>query len=110
MARYTNLFKTESSIPTLRQSLISTLQSCDFNLIYETADYLVAKEKPGQVSISQLATIELLINPPTSQDNEVKISLVVKNEELPLRRNNHCQKVFETVNQAISTSTLWQPS
>jgi hypothetical protein len=27
--------------------------------------------------------------------------LVVKNEELPLQQNNHCQRMFETVSQAI---------
>jgi hypothetical protein len=72
-------------------------------MIYEQDDYLVAKEKPGQVALSQLATIEVLINPPTSSLEEAKINLVVRNEELPLNRDNHCQRLFEEINQALVT-------
>jgi hypothetical protein len=102
MARYTNFLTVPKSIPSLRDSIADSLKSCGLSLIYEAGDYLVAKEKPGQVSLSQLATIEVLINPPTSNLEAAKVNLVVRNEELPLHRNNHCQKVFETVNEAIS--------
>jgi hypothetical protein len=70
-------------------------------MVYETGDYLVAKEKPGQVSLAQLTTIEILINPPTVAAESGWVNLVVKNEELPLSRNNHCEQVFSAVNQAI---------
>jgi hypothetical protein len=102
MARYTNLLTVPKSIPSLRDSIADSLKSCGLSLIYEAGDYLVAKEKPGQVTFSQLATIEVLINPPTSNLEAAKVNLVVRNEELPLHRNNHCQKVFETVNEAIT--------
>ncbi|MBE9079755.1 hypothetical protein IQ241_21080 [Romeria aff. gracilis LEGE 07310] len=101
MARYTNFFITGSSLPEVHQSLVAVLQSCDLTLVYEDSSYIVAKEKPGQVSFGQLATVELLINPPTTQSG-AKVDLVVKNEELPLRAENHCHDVFQVVNQAIS--------
>jgi hypothetical protein len=104
MARYTNLLTVPKSIPCLRDSIADSLKSCGLSLIYEAGDYLVAKEKPGHVSLAQLATIEVLINPPTSNLEEAKVNLVVRNEELPLHRDNHCQRVFETVNQAISAA------
>ena len=110
MARYTNLFTTTSpdSVPELKIALADTLRACNLNLIYETQDYLVAKEKPGQVSYTKLATIEVLINPPLSGQHEAQVNLVVKNEELPLNRNNHCQRVFQADNQAIHATRPWQ--
>jgi hypothetical protein len=103
MARYTNFLTVPSSVPSLRASIASTLKSCGLNMIYEQEDYLVAKEKPGDVTFSQLATIEVMITPPSSSIAEAKINLVVRNEELPLHRDNHCQRVFEEVNQALVT-------
>lgn len=101
MARYTNFFITGSPLSEVHQSLVAVLESCDLTLIYEHSSYIVAKEKPGQVSFGQLATVELMINPPTSQ-GAAKVDLVVKNEELPLRTENHCHAVFQVVNQAIT--------
>ncbi|HEY9761035.1 MAG TPA: hypothetical protein V6D07_00845 [Trichocoleus sp.] len=106
MARYTNFFKVPRPSSSLRDSLVSSLKSCDLNMVYEAADYLVAKEKPGQVSLSQLATVEVLINPPTTESAEAKVNLVVKNEELALSANNHCHRIFEVVNEAIEAAAV----
>lgn len=105
MARYTNLFMTLVPANNLRQSLADVLQSCDLTLIYEASDYLVAKEKPGQVSYSQLATVEVLINPSVASNDKSTVNLVVKNEELPLKTNNHCHQVFQAVNRAITIAS-----
>ncbi|MEL7520073.1 MAG: hypothetical protein AAF050_09480 [Cyanobacteria bacterium J06649_5] len=102
MARYTNFFMTGSSSEEINKALVSALEACDLNLIYQDPVCIVAKEKPGKVSFAQLATVELLINPPTIEAGGSKIDLVVKNEELPLRTQNHCREVFSLVNQAIS--------
>lgn len=106
MARYTNFIKVPRATSSLRDSLVTSLKSCDLNMVYEAADYLVAKEKPGQVSLSQLATIEVLINPPTTESAEAKVNLVVKNEELALSANNHCHRIFEVVNEAIEAAAV----
>ena len=108
MARYTNLFTSLDTVPNLRQTLAKTLKSCGLNLVYETSDYLLAQEKPGQVSYLQLATVEVFITPPRLGKNRVEVNLVVKNEELALRRNNHCQRIFEQVNQAIADADGWK--
>jgi len=101
MARYTNSLPVSTATARLRDSLVGTLQSCGLKMIYETKDYLVAKEQPGQVSLAQLTTIEVLINPPTVATNSTWVNLVVKNEELPLRVNNHCEQMFSAVSEAI---------
>ncbi len=102
MARYTNFFMTRSSQEAISHSLVSALEACDLNLVYQDPVCIVAKERPGQVSFAQLATVELLISPPTIESGGSKIDLVVKNEELPLRAQNHCKEVFSQINQAIS--------
>ena len=102
MARYTNFFMTGASSEEINHALVGALETCDLNLVYQDPVCIVAKEKPGQVPFAQLATIELLINPPTVESNGSKIDLVVKNEELPLRTQNHCKEIFTRVNQAIT--------
>lgn len=104
MARYTTSLPVSTATVRLRDSIITTLQSCGLSMVYETKDYLVAKEQPGGVPFAKLATIEVLINPPTVAAESTWVNLVVKNEELPLSRNNHCEQVFSTVNQAIGAA------
>ena len=101
MARYTNFFMTGSSSEEINKALVSALEACDLNLIYQDPVCIVAKEKPGKVSFAQLATVELLINQPTIEAGGSKIDLVVKNEELPLRTQNHSREVYSLLNQAI---------
>lgn len=103
MARYTNLLPiSEPAMPqSLGASIVQTLENCGLSMVYANKDYFVAKEKPGQVGLAQLTTIEVMINQPTSMAETTRINLVVKNEELPLQQNNHCQRVFEAVSQAI---------
>ncbi len=109
MARYTNLFKACGSTQDLRRSLVGILESCGLNLIYETRSYLVAKEQPGYVdSYAQLATVEVSIDYSEQQETTTCVNLIVKNEELPLQIDNHCQHIFEIVNQAIALNEGWQ--
>lgn len=68
----------------------------------------MAKEKPGHVTFSQLATVEILINSSPLEEADVRVNLVVKNEELPLKTNNHCQRVFERVNRTFVENQNWQ--
>lgn len=110
MARYTNLFTAIGSTLDLKQSVMRVFQDCGLSLVYETKDYLVAKEKPGQVAFSKLATVEVLINPTVNDEIDARVNLVVKNEELPIHRDNHCQQVFSTVNQAIASIDAWNPA
>ena len=106
MARYTTLYKAMSSLTQIRERVVDNLASCNLNLIYENEEYLVAKEKPGGVKHDYLTTVEVLINPPTVSEPSTRIDLIVQNQELPLRKDNHCYQIFEVVNQAISNISL----
>ncbi|MEM6252397.1 MAG: hypothetical protein AAF821_05690 [Cyanobacteria bacterium P01_D01_bin.156] len=107
MARYTNLFVSVLPARNLRESLPDVLQSCGLHMVYQDGDYMMAKELPGGVSYSQLATVEVLIGSTETTTEQVRensaatVNLVVKNEELPLKANNHCRQIFQRVNQAI---------
>lgn len=109
MARYTSLFTVEVSFDRFRQLLSDLLKSCNFDVIYDTEDYLVAREVPGRVAFAKLVTVEVLIDNRLSTANaEVKMNFVVKNEELPLKTDNHCRQMFNRVNQAVAESPKWQ--
>ncbi|MEM6450660.1 MAG: hypothetical protein AAF703_10140 [Cyanobacteria bacterium P01_D01_bin.105] len=95
---------TSSSQEDISQMLVSAIEACDLNLVYNDPVCIVAKERPGKVAFAQLATIELLISPPTAEHGGAKIDLVVKNEELPLRAQNHCKEVFGEIDQAIAAA------
>ena len=108
MARYTCSFIVAFPVGHLRHLLVEVLQGCNLDIIYETADYMMAREIPGQVSFARLVAVEVLIDKTTATDTETRIHLVIKNEELPLQVDNHCRKMFDLVSQAIAENRHWQ--
>ena len=108
MARYTCLFTVATPVENLQRLLTELLEACNFDIIYQTADYLMAREVPGSVAFSKLVVVEVLIDRTTATDREVRMNTVVKNEELPLQVDNHCRQMFNLVNQAIAQSKHMQ--
>jgi len=108
MARYTCSFIIAVPLERLQQVLIEVLESCNFDIIYNTGDYLMAREIPGHVSFAKLVTVEVLIDKSTATDQEVRMNFVIKNEELPLQVDNHCHQMFHQVQQAIAQNRHWQ--
>ena len=110
MARYISSYTVALPIDRLRQVLIEVLKSCPIDLVYESGsgDYIMARETPGQVSFAKLVTVEVLIDRTTATETETRMSLVIKNEELPLQIDNHCRQMFDLVNQAILSNRQWQ--
>ncbi|MCM0593397.1 MAG: hypothetical protein HEQ35_01235 [Gloeotrichia echinulata IR180] len=107
MARYTCSFIVSVAIDHLQPLLVGLLQDCELDVQYYTADYIMAREIPGNVSFSKLVTVEVLIDKSTATETETRLSIVVKNEELPLQLDNHCRQMFEFVKQAIEHSRHW---
>jgi hypothetical protein len=108
MARYTCSFVIAVPLESLQHLLIEVLQSCHFEIIYNTGDYLMAREIPGQVSFAKLVTVEALIDKSTATEHEVRMSFVIKNEELPLQVDNHCHQVSGRVQRAIADNRHWR--
>lgn len=107
MARYTNFFASVLPASNLREALPDVLQRCGLNMVYQDGDYIMAKEKPGHVAYSQLATVEVIIDSAKERqpNRSSTVNLVVKNEELPLKQNNHCRQIFQIVTQAIDMAS-----
>lgn len=108
MARYTCAFTVAVKSEQLRYLLVEVLQACDLDIIYDTSDYLMAREIPGQLPFAKVVTVEVLIDRTTATDTDTRMNLVIKNEELPLQLDNHCYQIFQMVNQAIIDNQNWQ--
>lgn len=76
--------------------------------MYDTDDYVMAREIPGRVSFTKLVTAEVSIDPATDTSDLVKLNFLVKNDELPLNANNHCRQIFDLLRVAISHNYDWQ--
>jgi hypothetical protein len=107
MARYTCKFILSVPIDHLQTLLVQLLQDCNLEVQYYTTDYIMAREVPGQVTFSKLITVEVLIDKTTSTEVESRVNVVIKNEELPLHRDNHCRQMFEFVKEAIENCCHW---
>jgi hypothetical protein len=109
MSRYVCHFLVNISSQHVRSPLKKLLEACGLEPIHEVEDYLMAREIPGRVSFARLVTVEVLIDVTNATQESVKLSFVVKNEELPLNSNNHCRQVFDTLRIAIADRHDWQP-
>lgn len=109
MARYTCFFAVSyGNNLNLRQSIKEILLNCSLDIIYDQSEYIMAREIPGNVSLAKLVSVEVMIDGTTATEAKTRVSLVVKNEELPLRVANHCYQVFERVNSTIALNQNWQ--
>lgn len=108
MARYTCLFTVSVPVENVQALLIEVLEACNLEIIYASGDYIMGREIPGQIPFSKLVTVEVLMDRTTATDHEIRMSCVIKNEELPLQIDNHCRKMFDLVNQTITENRHWK--
>ena len=78
------------------------------DVMYETDDYVMAREIPGQVIFTKLVTAEVSIDVSSTNSDLVTLSFLVKNEELPLNPNNHCRQIFDLLRMAIAHNYDWE--
>jgi hypothetical protein len=67
----------------------------------------MARENQGEIHFSRLVTIEVLPDV-LKEPNHLRLDFVVKNEELPLQLNNHCQQIFNLLQQVIAENYQWE--
>nr|WP_232225174.1 hypothetical protein [Dactylococcopsis salina] len=87
---------------------MEVLESCHLEMIYDTGEYLMAREVPNRAPFPKLVTAEVLIDRTTATAEEVRMNLVMKNEELPLQTNNHCRQMFDLMQEALVAYSQWQ--
>jgi hypothetical protein len=107
MARYTCSFTVSVKSDHLLPLLVELLQDCQLDIQYYTGDYIIARQVPGNVPFPKLITAEVLIDKSKSTETETRMSIVIKNEELPLQLDNYCRQIFEVIKQAIEISRHW---
>jgi hypothetical protein len=108
MARYTCLLTLGIAVDQLHQAMQPVLEACNFNVIYTTHEYIMARENPGGVPFPKLVTAEVLIDRTTATAETVTMKFVLKNEELPLNAENHCHRIFDQLNQAVTDAPAWK--
>ncbi|BAC09606.1 hypothetical protein [Thermosynechococcus vestitus] len=109
MARYARVVTIALPRARLKEELVQTLEACDLTVTHVGDDYVVARESTlDTISMSQLVTVEVLIDKTTTQKDVTKFDLVLKNKELTLKKNNHCFEWFDRVSRAIVENENWE--
>jgi hypothetical protein len=108
MSRYVCHFLVNLSPQHVRLPLKMLFEACGMDMMYETDDYVMAREIPGQIIFTKLVTSEVSIDVSGTDPNMVKLSFLVKNEELPLNPNNHCRQIFDLLRVAIAHNYDWE--
>ncbi len=111
MARYINHFIVSTVPEKLHQALTESLAACRLDVVYSTNDYLMAREPVGGTPFERLVTVEVLINQsdrakPT--EGLIKLTFVTKNEELPLRADNHCLQMSDCISRSVTANDGWK--
>jgi hypothetical protein len=109
MSRYVCHFSVALSSQHVRLPLRKLLEACRLEPMYETEDYLMAREIPGRVSYAKLVRADVAIHVTHATQDSVKLSFVLKNEELPLNTDNHCRQVFDLLRVTIERHLGWHP-
>ncbi len=107
MSRYVSCYLVTTPLEEFPSLIESILKACDFNIIYQTVEYIIAREIPGKVSFSKLVTVEILIDSTKATKTQVQVDLIVKNDQLPLQVDNHCYQLFNKITDAIAQSPQW---
>ncbi len=108
MARYTQRFVVAAPVASVQQHIAEALASCELPVVYSTEDYILAQEAAGRVAFSKLVTVEVLIHPTEDGTDRVELTCVTKNDELPLKRVNHCRTIADLVAGAFKNRTAWR--
>ncbi|NET24792.1 hypothetical protein [Okeania sp. SIO1I7] len=107
MARYTGVFTLAVDVENLKLILTDILSYCGFEVVYIRGNYLMASEVHGQVIFSQLVTIEINVAIATNSE-KIRINIVARNEEIPLKSDNHCRQKFDLLSKSIIENPNWE--
>ncbi|MEM9770113.1 MAG: hypothetical protein AAF889_00680 [Cyanobacteria bacterium P01_D01_bin.73] len=72
-------------------------------IVHNGADYILAKEIPGEVSFTELVSVEVLVEEQGLDADSINLNFVVRNEELPLKASNHCRTMSEKISEAVQS-------
>jgi hypothetical protein len=109
MARYVGFIAVAiDDFQNLQPVVLGILEECNLEVSYNTGNYIMARERRGEVSFSQLAIAEVTFNLASITGNTIRIDLIVKNEALPSQKDNHCRQVFDLFIYWAMETEYWQ--
>lgn len=108
MARYTSFYRVACDPNRLGLLVAEILESCNFQLLYQSDDYIMAREMSAEVRFSKLVTVEVTLTKKYKYDEEVRMNVVVKTDALPLHADNHCRQMFDVVCEVIQDTRQWE--
>ena len=108
MARYTSFYRVACDPDRLGLLLVEILQSCNFEILYERDDYILAREISSEVPFSKLVKVEVTLTKKYKYDEEVRMNVVVNTDALPLHADNHCRQMFDFVSEVIQDTRQWE--
>lgn len=106
MARYTATFSIAGYNDRIHTTVCDLLKKSGFRLLHESQDYVMGSEQPGSVKFFLLTTAEILIDMPRDHST-LTLHMLVKNEELPLKRANHCKDTFDRLQTVFLNCDEW---
>ncbi|NEQ37439.1 MAG: hypothetical protein F6K40_14665 [Okeania sp. SIO3I5] len=68
----------------------------------------MAREFPGKVFFSQLVTIDITFERVTNTSENIRLNIVMRNEEIPLKLDNHCSQIKDLLIQLILENSHWE--
>ena len=78
------------------------MEKCELKVEFQGNDYMMAQEKPGELAFSKLVNVDIMVNLTYATPEQITVDLVVRNEELALKNNNHAWQKFEQIQQVIA--------
>ena len=109
MARYVGFIAVAiDDFQNLQPVVLGILEECNLEVAYNTGNYIMARERAGEVSFSQLAIAEVTFNLASIIENTIRIDLIFKNEAFPSKKDNHCRQVFDLFMYWAMESRYWK--
>ena len=78
------------------------MEECQLKMEFQGNDYMMALEKPGELAFAKLVNVDIMVNLTYASSEQITVDLVVRNEELALKNNNHARQKFEQIQQVIA--------
>jgi hypothetical protein len=107
MARYTQHYVITIGVEKLKPAIVNSLEACNLAVIYVSDDYFMAREIGGKIAFTKLVTVEVLVSKTEMPESQIKLTCVTKNEELPLKLDNHCSQMAEVVGDSFKQNQSW---
>ncbi len=109
MARYTGfIIVAIEDFNNLQPVVLGILEELNLEVIHNTGNSILARERASEIPFSELAIAEVTFNLASITQTTIRIDLIVKNNTLPTQKDNHCRQVFDFFIYWAMENSYWQ--